>query len=178
VRSPALAVHHNTLAAALISTQTKIGSGASTPAAGKFPKGTGPGTSEWGDILMADVTDLQAALDAKATAAALSSETSTRASADTTLQSNITAEAAARAAADAALQPLDSDLTAIAALAPSNDDVLQHKSGAWINRSIAQLKADFALAIADVSGLQTALDAKVAATRAVNTTSPIEGGGS
>lgn len=39
-------------------------------------------------------------------------------------------------------QPLDSDLTAIAALTPSNDDVIQRKSGAWTNRTIAQLKAD------------------------------------
>ncbi|WP_201450200.1 hypothetical protein [Sphingobium yanoikuyae] len=46
------------------------------------------------------------------------------------------------ATALAGKQPLDSDLTAIAALLPANDDVLQRKSGAWINRSIAQLRAD------------------------------------
>lgn len=39
-------------------------------------------------------------------------------------------------------QPIDSDLTAIAALSPSNDDVLQRKAGAWTNRTIAQLKSD------------------------------------
>jgi hypothetical protein len=39
-------------------------------------------------------------------------------------------------------QVLDSDLTAIAALTPSNDDVLQRKSGAWTNRTVAQLQAD------------------------------------
>lgn len=60
----------------------------------------------------------------------------------------------------AAKQPLDSDLTAIAGLSPSANDVLQFKSGAWVNRSIAQLKSDFALSIGDVSGLQTALDLK------------------
>ena len=43
------------------------------------------------------------------------------------------------------LQPLDSDLTAIAALTPSNDDVIQRKSGAWTNRSLAQLITDFDL---------------------------------
>jgi hypothetical protein len=48
--------------------------------------------------------------------------------------------------AAAALQPLDSDLTAIAALTPSNDDIVQRKSGAWTNRSIAQLGADLAAA--------------------------------
>lgn len=160
VRVPVLSDYHNTLAASLVATQTKIGSGACVSATGKFMKGTGAGTSCWGDILLADVAGLQAALDAKATAAALTSEASTRSSADTTLQSNITAEAAARAAADAILQPLNSDLTAIAAIAPSNDDVIQRKSGAWVSRSMTQLKADFALSISDVSGLQAALNLK------------------
>ena len=39
-------------------------------------------------------------------------------------------------------QDLDSDLTAIAALSPSNDDVIQRKAGAWTNRTIAQLSTD------------------------------------
>jgi hypothetical protein len=39
-------------------------------------------------------------------------------------------------------QAADSDLTAIAALSPSNDDVIQRKSGAWSNRTPAQLAAD------------------------------------
>jgi hypothetical protein len=42
-------------------------------------------------------------------------------------------------------QPLDSDLTALAALSPSNDDVIQRKAGVWTNRSIAQLKVDLAI---------------------------------
>lgn len=50
--------------------------------------------------------------------------------------------AASMTTALAGKQPLDSDLTAIAALSPSNDDVLQRKSGAWTNRTIAQLKTD------------------------------------
>jgi hypothetical protein len=41
-----------------------------------------------------------------------------------------------------ATQPLDSDLTAIAALTPTNDDVIQRKAGAWTNRTMAQLAAD------------------------------------
>lgn len=41
-------------------------------------------------------------------------------------------------------QPLDSDLTAIAALSPSNDDIVQRKAGAWTNRTMAQLIADLA----------------------------------
>ena len=42
----------------------------------------------------------------------------------------------------ATYQPLDSDLTAIAGLAPSNDDVVQRKAGAWTNRTMAQLLSD------------------------------------
>jgi hypothetical protein len=39
-------------------------------------------------------------------------------------------------------QPIDSDLTAISALTPANDDVIQRKAGAWVNRTIAQLVTD------------------------------------
>lgn len=47
-------------------------------------------------------------------------------------------------------QPLDSDLTAFAALTPTNDDVVQRKAGAWTNRSMAQVKTDLALTKSDV----------------------------
>jgi hypothetical protein len=47
-------------------------------------------------------------------------------------------------------QDLDADLTAIAGLVPTNDDVIQRKAGSWINRTIAQLKADFGLTKSDV----------------------------
>ena len=47
-------------------------------------------------------------------------------------------------------QPLDADLTAIAAITSSNDDVLQRKAGTWINRTPAQLKTDLALVKGDV----------------------------
>lgn len=39
-------------------------------------------------------------------------------------------------------QPLDADLTAIAALAGTNDNVIQRKSGAWAERTMAQLATD------------------------------------
>lgn len=74
-------------------------------------------------------------------------------------------------------QPIDADLTAIAALSPSNDDIIQRKSGAWTNRTPAQVKTDLALTKSDVglanvdntsdankpvsSATQTALDGKV-----------------
>lgn len=43
---------------------------------------------------------------------------------------------------DALWQPADADLAAIAALTPSNDDVLQRKAGVWTNRTLTQLGAD------------------------------------
>lgn len=58
--------------------------------------------------------------------------------------------AGAAAAAQAASQPLDSDLTAVAGLTPTNDDVLQRKAGAWTNRTPAQLKTDLSLTKTDV----------------------------
>lgn len=61
---------------------------------------------------------------------------------------------------DPLYQPLDADLTAIAGLSPTNDDILQRKAGAWVNRSIAQLKTDLSLSGAntgdqDLSGYLT-----------------------
>ena len=102
---------------------------------------------------------------------------------------NLTAaEAAARIAADATLQPLDADLTAIAALTPTNDDVIQRKAGAWANRTPAQLKTDLVLVKADVglgnvdnvsdankpvsTATQTALDLKAALASPVLTGTP------
>lgn len=45
----------------------------------------------------------------------------------------------------AAKQPADADLTTIAGLTPADDDVLQRKSGAWTNRTMAQLKVDLGI---------------------------------
>ena len=66
-----------------------------------------------------------------------------------------------------AKQTLDSDLTTIAGLTPTNDDVMQYKAGAWANRTIAQLKTDLSLSGSntgdqDLSGLQP-LDATLTA---------------
>ncbi len=49
------------------------------------------------------------------------------------------------AAADIGAQPLDGDLTNIAALTPAVDDVLQFKGTAWASRTMGQLKTDLAL---------------------------------
>lgn len=48
-------------------------------------------------------------------------------------------------------QPIDSDLTDISALSPTNDDILQRKAGAWTNRTMAQLKTDLSLSKSDVA---------------------------
>ena len=48
-------------------------------------------------------------------------------------------------------QPLDSDLTAIAALAPANDTVIQRKAGAWVASTPATVKTDLALVKGDVA---------------------------
>lgn len=46
----------------------------------------------------------------------------------------------------------DTDLTTIAGLSPSNDDFLQRKSGAWANRTIAQVKTDLGLPQTTITG--------------------------
>ena len=48
-------------------------------------------------------------------------------------------------------QPLDSDLTDIAGLVPSNDDIIQRKAGTWTNRTMAQLKTDLALLLSNIT---------------------------
>lgn len=48
-------------------------------------------------------------------------------------------------------QPIDADLTTIAALAPADDAVLQRKAGAWTGRTPAQLKTDLNLLPPDMT---------------------------
>lgn len=54
----------------------------------------------------------------------------------------------------ASYQPLDSDLTAIAALVATTDSFIQSKASAWVARTIAQVKTDLGLTGAN-SGDQT-----------------------
>lgn len=51
---------------------------------------------------------------------------------------------------DTEKQPIDADLTAIAAIVASNDDLIQRKAGSWTNRTPAQVKIDLALVKGDV----------------------------
>jgi hypothetical protein len=73
------------------------------------------------------------------------------------------------------LQPLDSDLTAIAALTPSNDDFIQRKSGAWTNRTIAQVRTDLAIPQA-IRGQGTAITIPASSTRFVLQSSGVVNG--
>lgn len=47
-------------------------------------------------------------------------------------------------------QALNTDLTAISSLTPTNNDILQRKAGVWANRTPAQVKADLTLTKTDV----------------------------
>lgn len=51
----------------------------------------------------------------------------------------------------AAKQALNADLSAIVALTPVNNDILQRKSGAWTNRTVDQVKTDLAITKTDVA---------------------------
>jgi hypothetical protein len=61
-----------------------------------------------------------------------------------TITGTDTVRAVTPAGAAATYQPLDSDLTAIAALTGINDNVIQRKAGAWTERTMAQLATDLA----------------------------------
>ena len=68
---------------------------------------------------------------------------------DNTSDANKPISIATQAALDTK-QALNSNLTEISALTPSNDDIIQRKSGAWTNRTPAQFKVDLALTKSDV----------------------------
>lgn len=124
---------------------------------------------------VADVTSLQAVLDGKqatgdyATNTALTAGLATKANAShthtvanvtglQTVLDNKAALAHTHAVADTtglqtaldAKQPLDADLTAIAALAPADGSVLARVAGAWSSRTGSQLKTDLVLTKGDV----------------------------
>lgn len=48
------------------------------------------------------------------------------------------------------IQAYDADLAAIASLSPTDNDIIQRISGAWVNRSMSQLKTSLSLAKGDV----------------------------
>jgi hypothetical protein len=70
------------------------------------------------------------------------------------------ADASATTTALAGKQPLDSDLTTIAGLTATTDNVIQSVAGAWASRTPAQVKTALAIAESDVTNLVTDLAAK------------------
>ena len=50
-------------------------------------------------------------------------------------------------------QPLDADLTAIAGLSPTDNDIIQRKAGAWVNRTLAQVKTDLSINLVENTAL-------------------------
>lgn len=92
-----------------------------------------------GNQAISTVTGLQTGLDGK-----------TALSVDGVFQTTYDLDTTAVTPGDIGAQPVDSDLTAIAAIAPTNDDVLQRKAGAWTNRTVAQLKSDLGVS-ADIA---------------------------
>lgn len=69
-----------------------------------------------------------------------------------------------QASAALTYQPLDSDLTTIAGLSPASDDFLQYKSGAWANRTVAQVQADLDVLTATAAALTYLTQSNAAST--------------
>lgn len=59
----------------------------------------------------------------------------------------------------AAAQPLDSDLTAIAAISPANDDIIMRIGGAWTNQTIAQHLAKLTRVVTYIDAATVTLNA-------------------
>lgn len=101
--------------------------------------------------IIGDVTGLQTALDGKSAVGhghVISDTTGLQTALDgkaDTLHGHLITDVLGLQSELDGKQPLDSDLTDVAALTPTNDDVLQRKAGAWTNRSIAQLTTDLGL---------------------------------
>lgn len=90
-------------------------------------------------------------------------------------------------------QPLDTDLTTIAGLTATTDNVIQSVGSTWASRTPAQLKTSLTLTKTDVglanvdntsdankpvsTAQQTALNLKADKSIAINTTAPLQGGG-
>ncbi len=72
------------------------------------------------------------------------------------------------------VQAWNTDLDAISALTPSNDDFLQRKAGAWTNRTIAQVKTDLSLSGTN-TGDQTNITGNAGTATALQTARTIDG---
>ena len=61
----------------------------------------------------------------------------------------------------AGAQPLDADLTTIAGLTPTTDNMIQSVAGAWATRTMAQLKTALAYAHSELTGIGTNTHAQI-----------------
>ena len=114
-----------------------------------------------------DMANMVEAADAKImTAAERTKLAGIEAGADVTDATNVAAAGALMSAGlGSTTQAYDADLAAIAALTPTNDDILQRKSGAWANRTVAQLLTDLGL-----GSIYQPLDGDLSAIAALTTT--------
>lgn len=76
-------------------------------------------------------------------------------------RSVLTAADAAAARTAIGAQPSDADLTTIAGLTATTDNMIQSVGSAWASRTPAQVKSALAIGISDVASLQAGLDGKV-----------------
>jgi hypothetical protein len=90
--------------------------------------------------------EIEAAVAAEATLARNGDNLTTGTVADARIASTIARDSEVAAA----YQPLDADLTTIAGLTPTTDNVIQSVAGSWASRTMAQLKTTLALVKGDV----------------------------
>lgn len=76
---------------------------------------------------------------------------------------NTTADARIAAAVGVSVQAFDSDLSTIAGLSATTDNMIQSVAGAWASRTPAQVKTALAITAADLTNFNTAADARIAA---------------
>ncbi len=148
---------HNVLARGLIETQKKVGKVASVSAVDQILLGTGAGSSQWLDHTLDRVKDVTITNPANGQGLVYQNgfwvNQSLAGGGGPILWEDITGDVEDSEALQEALdakQNSDPDLAAIGGLSPANGDVIQRVGGAWLNQSMAQLKAALALAKGDV----------------------------
>lgn len=120
-----------------------------------------PKTDTVNDVMAADVNELQTAIEAleakigvDASAVGTSLDYLIKAASNPghthTAYEAADATILKSAAIGVSIQAYDADLAAIAGLSPSDGDIIQRVTGAWTNRTMAQLKTSLSLAKGDV----------------------------
>lgn len=110
------------------------------------------GTPTLGSAAQADITDFDAAGSAATAQGNAETYTDSEIAAEVTRADAAYDPAGAAAAAQAASQPVDADLTTIAALDSSQSGVLVTDGSGWIRKTAAQMRSWLGLAAVAVSG--------------------------